>query len=249
MSRRGLGLPLPKTVPGRRRLTATLVVLGAGLTGYLTTCIAYPRPLFGRDHAVARVVGLPVSEAEQQLAAQGFKVEIEGEEPDPEVPAGAVLAQDPPPDLVVPEGTIVTLTRSGGPSPVPVPDVIEFETELATRVVLAAGLRLGDVDSVPSATPAGVVVATRPAAGTMVPGSTIDLVVSQGPVAVEVPNVVGLTRAQATARLAAAGFRLGRAIRAEGRRGDPNIVLEQRPAGGERTTPGSRVDLIFGENP
>jgi beta-lactam-binding protein with PASTA domain len=239
---------LPKTVAGRRRLLAVTVLLGAGLAGYLTSWIIYPRPLFGRDHAVARVVGLPVDQAEQELTAQGFKVTVEGEEPDPEVPAGSVLTQDPPPDLIAPEGTTITVTRSSGPSPVPIPDVTDFELDLATKVVLAAGLRVGVVDTVPSTTPAGVVLATRPpVGGTNVPGSSIDLMVSQGPIAVEVPNVIGLDRAQARARIEAAGFRLGRISKDEGRRGDPNTVIEQRPAGGERAAPGTRIDLIVGE--
>lgn len=249
MKRPNVRLPLPHTIAGRRRLTAALTLLGAGLSGYLVTCVAYPRPLFGRDHAVARVVGLAVTDAEQQLSGQGFKTEVQGEEPDPEVPAGSVLSQYPPPDLIAPEGTTIGLIRSSGPSPVPIPDVVDFELDLATRVVLAAGLKLGDVDTVPASAPAGVVISTRPASGTTVPGSSVDLVVSQGPVAVEVPNVVGLTRIQAAARLQAAGFRLGRVSRAEGRRGDPSLVLEQRPAGGERASPGGRVDLIFGETP
>ena len=33
-------VPLPRTVAGRRRLTAFLVLLTSGLAGYLTTCIA-----------------------------------------------------------------------------------------------------------------------------------------------------------------------------------------------------------------
>lgn len=240
-------IPLPRTVVGRRRLVATMTLVGAGMAGYLTTWIAYPRPIFSRGHAILRVVGMPAADAEGQLQAQGFKVEVEGEEPDPEVPAGAVLTQSPPADLVVPEGTTVTLTRSSGPSPVPVPDIVDFDVDLAIRVVFAAGLKLGDVDTVPGSAPAGVVLSTRPATGTTVPGSSIDLVVSQGPVLVEVPNVIGLDRSQATARIQAAGFRVGRISRVEGRRGDPNVVSEQRPAGGERAAPGSRIDLIFGE--
>ena len=241
-------IPLPKTVSGRRRLLVWATLLGAGLAGYTTTCILYPRPIFGRDHAVARVVGLPVNEAEQQLAAQGFRVEIEGEEPDPEVPAGAVLIQSPPPELVLPEGSTITLTRSSGASPVSIPDVTDFELDLATRVILAAGLRIGAVDTVPGTAPAGVVVGSRPAVGgTYTSGSSVDLMVSRGPLAIEVPNVVGLERGQAATTLERAGFRVGRVSRADGQRGNSNIVLEQRPAGGERAASGSRIDLILGE--
>lgn len=238
---------LPKTVQGRRRLTTAGTLIGAALLGYLTTCLAYPRPLFGRDHAISRVVGLPVDQAERELSAVGFKVEVAGEEPDPEVPAGTVLWQDPPADLIVPQATTVTLTRSGGPAPVPVPDITDFEVDVAIRVLIAAGLKLGAVDSVPSSTEAGVIVGTRPSAGTAkTPGSTVDLLVSQGPSSLDVPNVVGLDRAAATKRIEDAGFRVGRISRGEGRRGSSNSVLEQRPAGGGKAARGSRIDLVVG---
>src|SRR4029450_12897123 len=111
----------------------------------LTTCVAYPRPILRRDHAVSRVIGKPINEAEQELAGQGFKVKILDEEPDPEIPAGAVLWQDPPPDVVLPQGSIISLTRSSGPAAVQVPDVTDFQVQTATKVLTAAGLKVGDI--------------------------------------------------------------------------------------------------------
>lgn len=239
---------LPKTVPGRRRFTTFATLITAALLGYLTTCLAYPRPLLSRDHAVPRLVGLPVDQAEREASNLGFKVEIAGEEPDPEVPAGTVLWQDPPADLIVPQGTTVALTRSSGPAPVPVPDVTDFEVDLANRVLIAAGLRVGTIDSVPSSTDPGVIVGTRPSAGSAeTPGSTVDLLVSQGASSLDVPNVVGLDSADARKRIEEAGFRMGRISRAEGRRGSANTVLEQRPAGGAKAARGTRIDLVVAE--
>ena len=246
--RRRLSLWLPKTQKGRRRLTTWGTLIGSGLLGYLTTCIAYPRPIFERDHAVIRVVGLPVDEAERQLTAMGFKVAIAGEDPDPEVPAGTVLWQDPPPDLVVPQGTTISLTRSGGPAPVAIPDLTDFEPDIATKVLIAAGLKLGSIDSVPSTSAAGVIVGTRPGAGSAkTPGSTVDLLVSQGPSSLEVPSLIGLSLPEAKARIETAGFRLGRVSRIEGRRGVSASVAEQRPVGGGKATRGSRIDLVVSE--
>ncbi len=239
---------LPKTVTGRRRLTTIVTLTAAAMLGYLTTWLAYPRPLLSRDHAIPRLVGLPVDQAERAIATLGFKAEIAGEEPDPEVPAGTVLWQDPPADIIVPQGTTIALTRSGGPAAVPVPDVTDFEVDLATRVLIAAGHRVGTIDSVPGAADAGIVVATRPGAGSAeTPGSTVDLLVSQGATAIDVPNVVGLDRADAKKRIEEAGFRIGRISRGEGRRGSANTVLEQRPAGGGKAARGTRIDLVVAE--
>jgi len=241
-------IPLPKTMAGRRRLTTVVVLAASGLAGYLTTCIAYPGPAFRRDHVVTRVIGMPIAQAEQALAGQGFKVQIEGEETDPEVPAGAVLWQDPPPDLVAPQGTTVTLTRSSGPAPILIPDLADFDLEAAIRVLIAAGLKPGAVDTVPGGTDPGVIVGSRPGAGApRNPGSTVDLIVSQGPVELDVPNVVGLRPDDARRQLEAAGFAVGRIKTAEGRRGPPGTILEQIPAAGSRAARRTRIDLIVSE--
>lgn len=241
-------IPLPKTVTGRRRLTALVVLLASTAAGYLSTCIAYPRPLFGSEHSVGRVIGMPVSEAEKLLEGQGFKVKIEEEESDPEIPAGAVRWQDPPPELVVPRGTTVQLIRSSGPANVPVPDVASFDLDQATKVLIAAGLKVGDVDTVPSAEEPGTVVGTRPDPGSAkAPGSTVDFLVSEGPTGVEVPNVVGLRQDEARRQIEAAGFKVGRVSRADTRRGPPGTVLEQRPVAGTKASRRTRIDLVVTE--
>jgi serine/threonine-protein kinase len=239
--------PLPKTIPGRRRLTALVTLLGAGAAGYLTTCALYPRPLLRADRPVARVVGLPVAEAEAELNRLGFKAKVSGEEPDPDIPEGHVMWQEPPADLVVPSGTTIQLVRSAGPAPVPVPDVTAFDLEDARRVVTAAGLKVGEVDSVPSQVESGVVVASRPGPGVgRPPGTSIDLVVSRGPASIRVPNVVGLPTTEARERLEGAGLAVGRVERVS-RRGPPGTVLEQRPAAGAMSARNGRVDLVVSE--
>lgn len=240
---------LPKTVAGRRRLTALVVILAAATAGYVTTCVVYPSPLFNREHLVARVIGEPVADAEAELTRLGFKAKVAGEAPDPDVPEGHVVWQDPPPDLSVPGGTTIQLTRSSGPAPVAVPDVAQFDAGQAGRVINAAGLKVGSVDSVPSQADPGVVVATRPSAGAgLPPGSTVDIVVSQGPATIRVPNVVGLPLAEARQRLADAGLATGRVTRVD-RAGPPDTVVEQRPAAGGLRAHGARIDLVVTEVP
>ena len=242
-----LRLPLPRTIPGRRRLVALVVILASAAGGYLTSCALYPRPLLHQNQPVARVIGMPIADAEAELTRQGFKVRVVGDEPDPEIPEGRVRWQDPPPALLAENGRTIEMVRSSGPAPVAVPDVINFDLEYAMRVVAAAGLRLGDVDSVPSSTEAGVVVATRPAAGTgRPPGTGIDLVVSRGPATIRLPNVIGLPLPEARQHLEALGLGVGRITRVS-RRGPPDTVLEQRPAPGVMSVPGGRVDLVVSE--
>ena len=245
--RRRLSVPLPRTVAGRRGLSAVLILLGSATAGYLVTCFAYPRPVFRRDHAVARVIGMPVAEAEQLLLAQNLRVKIEGEEQNPDVPAGSVVWQDPPADLIVPQGTTVSLTRSSGPAAVPIPDVVDYDAQSATKILIAAGLKVGDIDTVPSLAAPDIVVGTRPSTGSAAaPGSTVAILVSRGPSTLELPNVVGLKFDEARKQLEQAGFRIGRVSKVE-RRGPPGTVVEQAPAAGRRAARSSRVDLTVTE--
>lgn len=240
-----LGSLWPVTVKGRDRLWTVVVLASAALGGYLLTCVAYPAPLLTRDHPVARVLGLPVAEAEKELAQAGLKPKVEAEEADPVIPADHVTWQDPPPGTVLPRGAIVRLTRSSGPAPVAVPDVTGFEVDQARLVIEAAGLRVGEVDAVPNVAEAGVVVSTRPATGaTRAPGSSVGLIVSKGPADIRIPDVVGLDQAEARRRLETVGLRIGKITNRSGR-GRAGIVLQQRPAAGVFSPHESRVDLVI----
>jgi serine/threonine-protein kinase len=151
------------------------------LVGYVVSSYwIAPGPLTTEDHAVPRVLELPVDNARAALTGAGFRSRIEGDRPSPDVARGAVLWQDPPPGTVLPTNTEVDLVQSAGPAPVTVPDVIGFALPVALRVVEAAGARVGRVDTVRGGDPEpGVVIATRPAPGNGRPrGAPVDLVVS-----------------------------------------------------------------------
>jgi len=236
----------PATIKGRDRLRTAAVLVGAVLAGYLVTCVAYPVPLITRDREVARVLGLPRAQAEKDLEEQGFKSKVDGEEPDPVIPAGHVVWQDPAPATALTSGTIVHLTLSSGPGPVTVPDVVAFELDQARQVIDAAGLRIQSIDSVSNASEPGLIIATRPPAGGIrQPGSTVDLVVSKGPADIRVPDVVGLKQEDARQRLEAAGLRLGTITTRSAQRNPVGVVLDQRPGAGVFSPHEGRVSLVI----
>jgi serine/threonine-protein kinase len=102
------------------------------------------------------------------------------------------------------------------------------------------------VDSVAAAQPAGVVLSTRPPAGSSRPsGSTVDRVVSRGPATIRVPSVVGLDQVAAREALERAGLRVGMVQARTARELPPGQVLEQRPAAGTLGTPGAAISLVI----
>lgn len=242
----GKGPRRPLTLAGRRRIIAGLIVAIAVIGGYLVTMIIFPAPLVGRDTPVTRVIGLPADEAERRLTDQGFRPRVEERDADPAIPAGHVLWQDPPPGVELAPNTLVRLAVSDGPASVPVPDVSEFSTEQAIRILSAGGLRLGSLDSVAAPQPAGVVLSTRPAIGSSLPsGRTVDLVVSRGPATIRVPNLVGMDRIVAQQALEAAGLRVGTIVSRASRTHASGSVMEQRPGANTLSPRGGRVDLII----
>jgi serine/threonine-protein kinase len=236
---------VPRTVLGRRRMLAAAFLAGAGLAGYIITLILFPRPLFKERNVVPNVIGMPIERAQKELEDAGFKVVIAGGEKDPELPAGAISWQEPPAYVEAAPGATVSLLRSEGPSSIAIPDLRDFDPEIASKVLAASGLTVGKIDSVPSTAEAEVIVGTRPPAGTLrLPGSKIDVLVSQGAADVETPNVVGLSLEDARQVLESYGLRLGRIIRTSGGQ-YPNVVLSQRPAERVKVARRTRVDLTL----
>jgi serine/threonine-protein kinase len=160
-----------------------LVALTFGVGYAASSYYLNPGPVSTDRHAIPRVLGQPIDQARAALANSGFRSRVDGERPNPSVPRGAIVWQDPPPDMVVPPNAMVQLVLSAGPAPVTVPDVVGLALPYAEKVVQAAGIRVGRVDTVRSAGgEAGVVIATRPGAGNGRPrGSAVDLVVSGPP--------------------------------------------------------------------
>ena len=173
---------LKATAWRRFLLELTLIAVVAGLGFALSSSWISPGTLLTSEHAVPRVLDLPEAEARTAIIALGFRVRLEDERQSPDVPRGAVVWQDPPPDMVMPPGHTVQLAVSAGPAPVKVPDVVGLAQPYAEKIFEAAGLKVGKVDEVAGGDEAGVVLATRPAAGHGRPrGATVDLMVSLGP--------------------------------------------------------------------
>lgn len=171
-----------RTVQGRRFIRNVGIVVGAFVLGLVVTFALYPGQLFRQEARVARVMDLPLADAQRDLAAQGFKGRSAGDEPHPTAPAGQVVWQDPPPGTLLPPGSPVALTLSSGPALATVPDVAGLEARQARRILGAAGFGAGGIDSVPGGGEAGVVVGTRPGEGTALrPGTPVDLIVTAGP--------------------------------------------------------------------
>jgi beta-lactam-binding protein with PASTA domain len=167
------------------------------------------------------------------------------------VALGSVVNQTPAAGTSVEAGSAVALEVSKGPQPVKVPNVVGSTQSAASTAITTAGLTVGAITQVFSATvPTGTVVSQTPVADTSVaPGTAVALNVSKGPESVKVPNVAGTTQAAASGALTAAGLTTGAITQAFNATVPSGSVIGQTPAAGTSVAPGTAVALIISKGP
>ena len=123
-------------------------------------------------------------------------------------PSGTVTAQDPGSGTSLVEGATVRINYSTGPKQVAVPAVVGLDYSTALQQLQAAGFAVARTD-VESDQPAGVVVSQVPRRIVHgYEGLDRNLSVSNGPQTTPLPDVTGLTTADARTTLTAAGFKV-----------------------------------------
>jgi serine/threonine-protein kinase len=169
--------------PWRAFLRDLGLIAGTFIVGYgISSLWLSPGSMFSSDHSLPRVLELPEAKARQKLTELGFRPRLDGERPNDSFAQGTVIWQDPPPGTVLQPNSVVQLVLSAGPALVAVPDVIGLNVSTASKIMTAAGVRVGAVDTSAAGEERGVVVATRPAAGVGRPrGAAVALIVSRGP--------------------------------------------------------------------
>ena len=221
------------------------------VAGYLTAyLVVFPAPILRGHQVVPRVLGLSLQEASAELRKAGLQVQDGGSDPHPTAAQGTVIWQDPPPGVSAPAGLRVTLVVSDGPPKIPVPDVAGLEGSLAQRLIVAAGLTVAQVESVQAAAPPGVAMLTRPPATTVLAaGAAVTVVVSRGAPTIPVPDLLGMSQADARSRLELDGLTLGTVTRRRTSDANPGTVVAQRPAAGTLAAPGTVVDVVVARSP
>src|SRR6185312_9366529 len=117
-----------------------------------------PGSVFTKEHSLPRVLEMPDAKARQKLTELGFRPRLDGERPNDSFPQGTVIWQDPPPGTVLQPNSVVQLVLSTGPAMVAVPDVIGLNVPQASKILAAAGVRVGAVDSTSAGDERGVIV-------------------------------------------------------------------------------------------
>jgi serine/threonine-protein kinase len=178
---------------------------------------------------------------EAQLALDENKLEY-GEEIqrfDEKIAKGLVVTTDPAPGTSLRPGTAVDVVVSKGPRPIKIPDFTGRSAEVAETALEKRGFKVDTTEANDDTVPKGRVVSQNPGSGTGQRGDVITLVVSKGPVMVEVPDVVRMGVAEARDRLEGAGFKV--VIRESSLYIGVQYVVSTDPSGGSMAPKGSTV--------
>jgi serine/threonine-protein kinase len=227
----------------RRFLPHLIAAIGGFLAAYLVVFFfVFPSELLPTEAKVPNVVGLGFEDAARRLDAAGFRHKLGETRYHVTAPKRSVLGQTPPPGSVEAHGAEIVLDVSAGQRSAVVPSVVGLTQQRAQVLIENAGFDLGDVTQQRGNTPRGQVLSSSPAAGqTVTIPSTIALVVSGGPATVTVPDLIGLTIAEARSTLEQLGITLGPPRVDSAALEPPNTITGQTPNGGNTVPAGSVV--------
>jgi serine/threonine-protein kinase len=196
---------------------------------------------------VEDVVGKQFAAAQAILQGDGFDVVQKGKSSDT-VPEGEVIGQDPQGGTAVDKGSPVTLTVSRGVAQVTVPNVLNYTESDATQALQSAGFDVATDHATSSKVPQGNVISQTPAANKQVDkGTTVTIVISDGPPPVTVPDVTGQTDTDATNALQDQGFNVQTQTVPVTDPTQDGIVQSTNPPAGKKVPNGSTVTITVGK--
>jgi beta-lactam-binding protein with PASTA domain/tRNA A-37 threonylcarbamoyl transferase component Bud32 len=238
--------------PRKRRrwgpwLLVALLLAAAGIAGWYVFSQIQDQLAANEPVAVPNVVGLKEEAAVNLIEQAGFDPDVQ-RAANADVEKGRVFDQNPNPGNRIQKGDRVALLVSTGPPKTSVPDVTGMNYGDAVQALNDANLNASKHD-VFSPKPAGQVVDQDPAAGEqVVEGAEVLLDVSKGTKQVEVPNVVGMSEADARSTLEGAGFEVTSTNAPSDTTPEGN-VSDQDPDGGTQATKGSTVAITVSSGP
>jgi len=142
-------------------------------------------------------------------------------------------------------GAFLLANLLSSPPEVEVPDVVGLTEQRATAELEDAGLEVNTRSRSNAEVEEGDVFRQDPEAGaTAEEGDTVTIFVSSGPGEVSVPNLLGLTEAQAEAALDEVGLELGR-VRTGSSDSPEGTVFRQNPETGEQLNEGEAVNIVI----
>lgn len=222
-----------------RRILVILAVIVVGVGAWWVVA--------GQYFTVPPVAGLSVSTARDELTSAGLVVVSGLARHSDTVPKGDVISTDPAAGASVRHGGKVTVFPSLGPILITVPPVTGQQVGPADKALENAGLVPATATSQTSASiPSGIVIATKPVAGTPWPkNKPVQVIVSAGP---PLPNFVGAMLSQAQQAASSGGYSINQYPMPNSSQ-PAGTIVRQSPLPGTAITPNEVVTVYVSQGP
>jgi len=184
---------------------------------------------------VPDLADMTTDEAKKALADLGLNAEEGDEVFSNDYEEGKVAEQDTEAGSKVNKGDTVTYHLSKGPKTTEVPDEVGQPADAAKNTLEDYGFSVKRSYEYSDSVEAGNVI-SQSKTGRAREGSSITIVISNGPESVTVPNVVGMAADTAAQQIADAGLRYDV-------QGNGSVITRQSPAGGSTAKGGDTITL------
>lgn len=223
-----------------------LLLAGAlAVTFLVFAAIAMRVAVRARQVTVPNLVGQSLADATTLASQLDLNLRIDPvKRPDPKVPAGHVLLQEPTSGSAARRQRSVRVVLSDGARIARAPSLLG-ETQRSAEIRVAQdGLSIGAVTEIRSALyPPDVVVAQDPPASTET--AQVRLLVNRGEdrATYVMPDLIGLNGERAADVMRTRGFRVSITAQQAASAIPPGVVVRQAPAGGYQVHPGDPISL------
>lgn len=230
------------------RMAGMLFILAS--VAFLSAITAMRFAIQGREVVMPDIVGMKALTARQVLQGRGLSLRVEDRTYSP-LPVDSVVRQSPPGNMRVKVGQYAHVVLSLGPQHAEIPKLEDSSLRAARIELLRSGLQVGEISSVylPGWGADQVVRQDPPPGAADNVSPHVDLLVSLGPrpPAYVMPNLVGLSLADAEARLEPAGLKVGKLSLVPLPGATHGYVTGQTPLHGQRVDAASLVELQVAE--
>jgi eukaryotic-like serine/threonine-protein kinase len=224
-----------------------ILLLAGALAGtfFLFAGIAMRVAVRARQVTVPDLVGKSVADATALTSNLDLLLRVdEGRRPDPKVPAGFVLGQDPVAGVGARRQRSVRVWVSAGAHIARAPSLLGETQRSAEIRASQEGLTIGAVSEIRSALyPPDVVVAQDPPPSTQT--AEVRLLVNRGEdrATYVMPDLIGLNGDRAADVMRIRGFRVSITSQTAAASIPPGVIVRQTPAGGYQVHPGDAISL------
>lgn len=240
----------------RRKMVISIAIIAIIAVIGVTSAVIWSNTESAREAAAANanmttvpnVVGMDVDSAKKAIEDAGLSVGNVTQQYSDDVSENDVISQSVSPDDGRQQlGTTIDLVVSQGPEPPQtaiVPSVTGQSVDDAKAALEQLGFNVsiayGNSDTIES----GDVMEQNPASNTTLQiGGTVTITVSKGADMVTVPDLIGMTKADAQSALTSAGLTLGKVSQSPSDDADKGSVMAQGTDSGTSVKRGTAVDL------